>query len=1139
MNFGNTHVKHGQGAVNAALGVMLCLVLSLFAYTSWGNRQHSLQSGLTSASTHTLNLESFLTQSLNIIELSATNFETYTLLGIDWEEVNPRLLDAVRAAPFLRSLAIADANGVIVASSALEDVGESVELGSLFPQADASIQVLRVGSPQTGRAWASRTPVATTSMAGGNAAPPQFVPVVVPISNSHTTYWLVAALNPDLFVNQATHLLGTSSSRVAWLRYDGLPLWTSDTDSAGALANHARELGHRLPDKEFGQAPQTLSDGSEVLSAYRASSRYPTAVAVYLDKQAVLAPWRGTTLEQLAVLGPALVLLLAGWTLYTRRVHQANLREAQAAEERELAARVFDSSSDAILITTPDARIVSVNAAFTHLTGFSQADVLDQNPRILSSGMHNPAFYGEMWAALQTHGRWKGHITNQRKGGGLFEANLTINAIRDASGAVHHYAGVIEDITEARRAHERLLLAGSVFDHAHEAIMITDPQGLIIEVNDAFSRITGFSREDVLGQHTRMLGSGRQGKDFYAEMWDTLARTGEWTGEIWNRRKTGEVYAEMLTISAVRGSEGEVLRYVSLFSDISQQKEHELKLERIAHFDALTGLPNRVLLSDRLLQVMATTRRRGKHLALVFLDLDGFKTVNDTFGHNVGDQLLIALALRMNQSLREGDTLARLGGDEFVAVLQDLDTHEDCMPVLERLRAAAAQPVLIDNEPIQVSASLGVTFYPQNSDIDADQLLRQADQAMYQAKLSGKNRFHVFDAVHDRNLRDHHESLEAIRTALERNELVLHYQPKVNMRTGEVLGAEALIRWQHPERGLLGPAHFLPAIENNALAIEVGQWVVHTAMQQMVNWQAQGLNLPVSVNMDAQLLQQPDVMSWLTTALARYPTLPPGNLQLEVLETSALDDMVHVSDVMRQCSAIGIGFALDDFGTGYSSLTYLKRLPAKELKIDQSFIRDMLDDAEDLAILQGVLGLATAFQRSVIAEGVETVEHGRMLLRLGCEHAQGYAIARPMPADALPQWVTTWQPDATWLTQQPIDTEDLALLFAAAEHRAWMAAFKTHLLDKQSVAPALDPHACRLGKWLQQACTAQRHAHSPLLARIIDMHNALHTQAEAMLQPPANDTSRSHTPSRLGTLSDALHAALLDLAEEPPSKALN
>ena len=1139
MNFGNTHAKHAHSVVNAALGVMLCLVLALFAYTSWGNRQHTLQSGLTTASTHTRNLESFLTQALNIIELSAINFESYTLLGIDWAEINPRLLDAVRAAPFLRSLSIADANGVIWASSTPADVGESIELGRLFPQADSSVQVLRIGAPEAGREWSSRPVGSAAPTPAGTAASPLFVPVVVPIPNRHTTYWLVAALNPDLFVTQATHLLGTAGSRVAWLRYDGLPLWTSDTDSAGALANHARELGRSLPNKEFGQMSQTLSDGTEVLNAYRASSRYPAAVAAYLDKQEVLMPWRAATLEQLAALAPTLVLLLVGWAVYSRRVHQASLRETQAAAERELAAKVFDSSSDAILITTPDARIVSINAAFTTLTGFSQADVLGLNPRILNSGQHDETFFAGMWVALQTNGRWKGHITNRGKDGRLFEANMTINAIRDASGAVHHYAGVMEDITEARRAHERLLLAGSVFDHAHEAIMITNPQGLIIEVNDAFSRITGFSREDVLGQHTRMLGSGRQGKDFYAEMWGTLIHTGEWTGEIWNRRKTGEVYAEMLTISAVRASDGQVLRYVSLFSDISQQKEHELKLERIAHFDALTGLPNRVLLSDRLLQIMAATRRRAKHLALVFLDLDGFKAVNDTYGHNVGDQLLIALALRMNQSLREGDTLARLGGDEFVAVLQDLDTHEVCMPVLERLRAAAAQPVLIGNEPIQVSASLGVTFFPQQSDVDADQLLRQADQAMYQAKVSGKNRFHVFDAEHDRNLRDHHESLEAIRTALERNELVLYYQPKVNMRTGKVLGAEALIRWQHPERGLLDPAFFLPPIETHPLALEVGQWVVHTALQQMAHWHAQGMVLPVSVNMDAQLLQQPDVVSWLTTALARHPTLPHSNLQLEVLETTALDDMTHVSDVMRQCSAIGIGFALDDFGTGYSSLTYLKRLPAQELKIDQSFIRDMLDDAEDLAILQGVLGLAAAFQRSVIAEGVETVEHGRMLLRLGCERGQGYAIARPMPAEALPQWVSTWHPDATWLTQQPIDTEDLPLLFAAAEHRAWMAAFKTHVLDRRSAPPALDPHTCRLGKWLHHPATTQRHAHSHLLARIVDMHNALHTEAEAMLQHPVNDTSLPPTPSHLGTLSDALHAALLELAEEPPSKALS
>lgn len=1139
------HRPRNRRAVLAMVAAMLCLWLATLAYLSWGQRNAVLNEGLSDAALHSRSIENHWTQSLRIIELSAANFESRLTHALDRQETNLRLLDAVRAAPFLRSLSIADAQGRIVASSADANLGEAVTLGNLFPQADASVQVVRVGTLQVGRDWSARPPLGSSATAMPTPAQTlSFLPVLLPIPHAHAGYWLVAALNPDLFITHAAHALGAASGRVAWFRYDGSALWSTDPDHADALVADTNALGAILPHKEFGRSAQTLTDGTQVLRAYQASSRYPVAVAVYLDREAVLSPWVIDTRNHMAVVVPAILLMLAGWWVFVRRNQQFAQQASAMAAQRALAAKVFDSSSDAILITTPDARIVSINTAFTTLTGFDLDEVTGRNPRLLSSGVHNRAFYVGLWTTLQAQGHWKGHITNRRKSGELFQANLTINAIRDADGTIHHYAGVLEDITEASHAHERLLLAGSVFDHAQEAIMITDPKGVMIEVNDAFTRITGFNREEVLGQYTSMLGSGRQGKAFYAAMWEELVRTGEWTGEIWNRRKSGEVYAEMLTISAVRADDGNVLRYVALFSDISQQKEHEMKLERIAHFDALTGLPNRVLLSDRLLQVMATTRRRSRQLAVAFLDLDGFKAINDTHGHGVGDQLLVALALRMNHSLREGDTLARLGGDEFVAVLQDLGTHEDCMPVLERLRAAAAQPVLIGGEPVQVSASLGVAFYPQHEDIDADQLLRQADQAMYQAKLSGKNRYHVFDAEHDRHLRDHHESLEAVRTALERNEFVLHYQPKVNMRTGKVLGAEALIRWQHPDKGLLGPAHFLPSIENHALSIDVGKWVVRTALQQMVTWRRLGLALPVSVNMDARLLQQPDVMDWLTAELAQHPELPPDNLQLEVLETTALDDMAHVSTVMKQCGAIGIGFALDDFGTGYSSLTYLKQLPARELKIDQSFIRDMLDDAEDLAILQGVLGLATAFQRSVIAEGVETIEHGCMLLRLGCERAQGYAIARPMAGDALPGWAAAWQPDASWLTQQAVDTEDLPLLFAAAEHRAWIAAFKAHVQHGHAPQPAMDPQTCRFGKWLHNTEAANRHAGSDLLVRIIDMHLALHLQADALLSGlPAssglNASAQTQALHRLDDLSHALHTALLQLAEEPASSNLS
>jgi diguanylate cyclase (GGDEF)-like protein len=408
---------------------------------------------------------------------------------------------------------------------------------------------------------------------------------------------------------------------------------------------------------------------------------------------------------------------------------------------------------------------------------------------------------------------------------------------------------------------------------------------------------------------------------------------------------------------------------------------------------------------------------------VVYLDLDGFKTINDSHGHEIGDQLLVALASRMKQALRDGDTLARLGGDEFVAVLHDLDEVATSIPMLNRLMTATYQSTQIGKIEVQVSASLGVTFYPQSEEVDADQLLRQADQAMYQAKVAGKNRFHIFDSTQHSSLRVHYESLERMRLAVIRNEFVLYYQPKVNMRSGEVVGAEALIRWKHPERGLLAPAEFLPVVENHPLAVEVGEWVIDTALAQIESWRTAGLELSVSVNVGARQLQQDDFFVCLRRILAAHPSVNPCLLELEILETSALEDVTQVSRLIESCAEIGVTFALDDFGTGYSSLTYLKRLRVDTLKIDQSFVRDMLDDPDDLAILEGVIGLAAAFRRRVVAEGVETVEHGASLLALGCDLAQGYGIARPMPAAEFPMWAQDWKPDPSWSEAAQLDDE--------------------------------------------------------------------------------------------------------------------
>ena len=686
-------------------------------------------------------------------------------------------------------------------------------------------------------------------------------------------------------------------------------------------------------------------------------------------------------------------------------------REETIKQAAHYARSLLEASLDPMVTISAEGKITDVNEASVSVTGVTREALIGTDfGDYFTDPMRAREGYQQAFA--------KGFVTDyplalRHSSGRITDVLYNASVYRDEQGRVLGVFAAARDVTERKKA-ESYIQAASVFTYAREGIIITDTNGTILNVNDSFARITGYSREEVLGQNPRLLKSGRQDNAYYTGMWHDLVDKGHWYGEIWNKRKNGEIYAEMLTITAVYGGDGKTQHYVALFTDITTLKEHQNQLEHMAHFDALTGLPNRLLLSDRLHQGMASAERRAQTLAVVYLDLDGFKSVNDLHGHETGDQLLITLAARMKQGLREGDTLARIGGDEFVAVLIDLVDGDASVPLLNRLLAAAAQPVQLGDLIVQVSASIGVTFYPQAQPIDADQLLRQADQAMYQAKLTGRRRYHVFDAGQDSNSRVHFESLERIRLAFSEREFVLHYQPKVNMRSGKVVGAEALIRWQHPQRGQLVPTQFLPVIEGDALAIAIGEWVLKTALTQVELWRATGLDIPVSVNVGARQLQQTDFLDRLRLLLAAHRELPPSCLELEILETNALEDVAQVSQLIESCAQLGIGFALDDFGTGYSSLTYLKRLRANTIKIDQSFVRDMLNNPDDLAILQGVIGLASAFKRQVIAEGVETVAHGTLLLQLGCELAQGYGIAHPMPGVELPDWVRNWKPDPAW-----------------------------------------------------------------------------------------------------------------------------
>jgi diguanylate cyclase (GGDEF)-like protein/PAS domain S-box-containing protein len=442
-------------------------------------------------------------------------------------------------------------------------------------------------------------------------------------------------------------------------------------------------------------------------------------------------------------------------------------------------------------------------------------------------------------------------------------------------------------------------------------------------------------------------------------------------------------------------------------TDISQIKAHEAELDRVANFDPLTLLPNRRLLSDRLKQLILRSDRSGKSTAICFLDLDGFKIVNDQFGHAVGDQVLIGISRHLSAVLRADDTLARLGGDEFVLLLAEIETAEECVHILERILEATRLPIEADGQTIALSASIGVSLYPSDN-ADSDILLRHADMAMYMAKQAGKNRYQMFDTEIDRIAQGHRDFLDQMEIALLGREFVLYYQPQVDLQSGLVIGAEALIRWCSPTSGLLAPSAFLPSLNGSYLEGWLGEWVIASALQQLREWKALGLELKVSVNISANHLLQPDFSTRLGQALARYPDIDASNLELEVLETAAIGDMQHAVEILQSCMALGVRFALDDFGTGYSSLTYLRKLPVHTLKIDQSFVRDMLIDPDDLGIVRGIIELASAFGRQVVAEGVETMEHGAALRGLGCYRVQGYGIAKPMPASQFPAWCDTW-----------------------------------------------------------------------------------------------------------------------------------
>ncbi|MEW8535060.1 MAG: EAL domain-containing protein [Candidatus Thiodiazotropha endolucinida] len=558
-----------------------------------------------------------------------------------------------------------------------------------------------------------------------------------------------------------------------------------------------------------------------------------------------------------------------------------------------------------------------------------------------------------------------------------------------------------------RTAEEKLRLADRAFQNTAEGITVTDASGNIVSTNPAFEAITGYSHEEVLGLNPRVLKSGHHSDSFYKEMWDTLLLTGHWRGEIWNRRKNGDAYPEWLTISAVKDGNDETTHYVGVFTDISQIKEAQDQINFLAHHDALTRLPNRALFRERFDHALMHARRENASIALLFLDLDRFKTVNDTLGHPVGDQVLLEVSKRMNLIIRASDTLARLGGDEFVLLLEEQTDAQHAAVVARKLIDLFSRPMIIGEHELVVTASIGITLYPNDGD-DPDKLIRHADRAMYEAKQQGRNTYRFFTQALTEGALERLMMENDLRRAVARNELILHYQPIVNLETRQLQGIEALVRWQHPEQGLIAPGLFIELAEEIGIIGEIGQWVLRAACSQLARWDRDGFKVPrISVNLSVQQIDREGLITMVSEEL-NSSGLSPERLELEVTESMLIRNPELSRTVLSELRTLGVKFAIDDFGTGYSSLAYLKLLPLDHLKIDQSFVRDIGKDANDEAIVRAIIGMSKSLGLESVAEGVEEAHQARFLQQAGSDLAQGYLYSRPLPADEIfSNWIRT------------------------------------------------------------------------------------------------------------------------------------
>lgn len=672
---------------------------------------------------------------------------------------------------------------------------------------------------------------------------------------------------------------------------------------------------------------------------------------------------------------------------------------------------LVEQSPFVIQIYSPDGRLQMVNRAFENLWGLNMESLAGYNifddQQLIDKGIMPYIEMGFAGKAAEIPAvAYDPAINPVYKGPPSSKWVRTfIYTVRGEAGRVREVILIQEDVTERKKAEEQLRQAAAVLENTAEAVVITDPEANIIDVNRVFTEIIGYTKEEVLGQNPRLLKSLRHEKSFYEAMWDSLNKAGYWRGEIWNRRKNGEIFPVWSTISAIHDDAGRLTHYVSLFSDISSLKRSEEQLYYLAHHDPLTDLPNRMLFNDRLEHAMVRARREKYRLALLFLDLDRFKNINDGFGHPTGDKLLQEAARRIVRQVREEDTVARLGGDEFVVLMEGIAESGDAAILATKLVDTFSRSFSIDDRELHVTVSIGISIFPEDGN-DATLLIRNADAAMYRAKEEGRNDFQFY--TRELTSRAFEKVLleTSLRRALEREEFCLYYQPQFSLATGEITGAEALLRWKHPAMGLLLPAKFIQLAEETGIIFPIGEWALRAACAQMRQWQLEGFPLKlISVNISQTHFQRGDLGETVTGAL-NETGLDPCNLELEITESILTNSPERAIAALSRLRKMGVSVALDDFGTGYSSLSHLKNLPLNKLKIDQSFVRNLPLSPNDKGIVMAIISLGWIMGLNVTAEGVETDEQRTFLRNQGCKEYQGYLGGHPMPAEEFTRFLS-------------------------------------------------------------------------------------------------------------------------------------